>query len=866
MNPQMSWLVAAVLLSGLAAVAAQAAPRPPMPLVEADSAQARWLAKPALESRLLDDMESADPWQHHGPGAMSFTAERRRTGKQSIRLTSPTKLAPSKPGGGRPFGEATLRRRFEKEDWSAFNRLSVWVYPTMKGHLRSSVLLKLATEGGRKPAMGPWVRGAMNYVLLRPGEWNHIVWEIAHLPRAEVTALDLIYRLQGNEPGAAESVTLDFDRLELQRVEPDCFAGWAVAPGRIAFCHTGYDVGTRKVALAGDLKAAEFSVVDKAAGKAVLTKPVAKARTPLGEFQELDFSELDAPGEYVLRAGDVETRSFRIGRNVWARTAEKVVNFFYGLRCGAAVPGLHGVCHADIIAEHAGRRIVTNGGWHDAGDLSQGEINTAEGVHSMLCLAERLAGRDKALTDRLVAEAVWGLKWLLKTRFSDGSRVVWQTMDFWSDNIVGNFDDGQAQVGDGPYENFIGAKAEALAARLLKTADAALARESLAAAEADWKAALAKLKDPGVELAAEAVLASVELFRATGDRAYADKAAELARTVLDCQQTTIPDWPVPLTGWFCHNAKKDRIVHYAHRGHGQAAVVALAAMCEALPDHADWMLWYAAAALHSDYQRAAAEFDRPWRVLPAGVYPVRDNPAEVALGVKLSATHGLRRFPVTGEWRGHFGVLLSQAKALSAAARLRGDKALAELARDQLRWVVGRNPFAQSAMTGEGYDFQPLYTPMCGELVGAIPVGIQYRAGTDEPYWPPSNSWHFKEVWVHPASRWLWVLADLLGEADAAPAGAARLTVTQQTAPDGQVTIIVRAVGKGDCGLAVRAWNLKLPDAAGKLRLEAGKAVEVRFTGQVERADTPWVAVVVPDGDLRRGRDVTGSVRPVNGR
>jgi len=253
-------------------------------------------------------------------------------------------------------------------------------------------------------------------------------------------------------------------------------------------------------------------------------------------------------------------------------------------------------------------------------------------------------------------------------------------------------------------------------------------------------AAERKLDKPGVELAAGAVLAGVELLRATGDRAYADRAAELAKVVLDCQQTALPAWDVPLTGFFYTNPRKDRIVNFFHRGHDQAPVVALAALCEALPDHPDWIRWYAAVVLHSEYQRAAAELNRPWRALPAGIYALKDNPAEVALGVRLSDTHYLRRFPVIGDWRGHFGVLLSQTKALSAAARLRGDADLADLCQVQLQWVIGRNPFCQSTMYGVGHDFAPQYTPMLGNCVGSLPVGIQHRAVTDASYWPPSNT------------------------------------------------------------------------------------------------------------------------------
>jgi hypothetical protein len=59
------------------------------------------------------------------------------------------------------------------------------------------------------------------------------------------------------------------------------------------------------------------------------------------------------------------------------------------------------------------------GGWHDAGDLSQGLINTGEITYSMFALAERLRerGDDPALVARLIEEARWGLDWVLRVRF-----------------------------------------------------------------------------------------------------------------------------------------------------------------------------------------------------------------------------------------------------------------------------------------------------------------------------------------------------------------------------------------------------------------------------------------------------------------
>ncbi len=467
-------------------------------------------------------------------------------------------------------------------------------------------------------------------------------------------------------------------------------------PGRIAFCHSGYEPEAPKTAIAGGLKADRFELVEQPGGKTVLSKALRAERTPLGEFQVLDFSEVRRPGNYILRTGGVTTQPFRIAADCWQGTVWKTVNFFYGERCGDRIAGVHDACHLDRQAESGGRRIPIHGGWHDAGDLSQGIINTGEAVHAMFTLAESLRARDRALADRLAKEAMWGLEWVEKTRFGDGRRVNWATMDYWTDCVVGTADDTFGQAGGGPAENAVGASACAAAARALKPADPARAARSLKAAREDWEFATRNLRNPNVETLGAVALASVELGRATGEEKYAEKAIELARLLVESQETAWPAWTIPLTGFFYTSPRRDRILNYFHRGHDQAPVVALAELCRLKPDHPDWIRWYAAVAIHSEYQRAAASFQEPYGLLPAGVYRLQDNPTHVGNGLKLSDTPYLRRFPVWGEMRGHFGVLLSQAKALSTAARLRNRRDLMDLCRLQLQWVVGRNPFSQS--------------------------------------------------------------------------------------------------------------------------------------------------------------------------
>jgi hypothetical protein len=110
-------------------------------------------------------------------------------------------------------------------------------------------------------------------------------------------------------------------------------------------------------------------------------------------------------------------------------------------------------------------------------------------------------------------------------------------------------------------------------------------------------------------------------------------------------------------------------------------------------------------------------------------------------------------------------VLLSEAKALSTAAQIRGNLDADDLAQKQAQWLMGRNPFSAGIMYGEGYDWTPLYSVRSGQLVGALPVGIETKGDNDAPYWPTQICWTYKEVWSQPAGEWIWLMRDLNGPA-----------------------------------------------------------------------------------------------------
>jgi hypothetical protein len=258
-------------------------------------------------------------------------------------------------------------------------------------------------------------------------------------------------------------------------------------------------------------------------------------------------------------------------------------------------------------------------------------------------------------------------------------------------------------------------------------------------------------------------------------------------------------------------------------------------------------------------------------VLPAYVYRAGDEVKEVP---DSGALHGATRdqyraqvqagMPMGGEWylralpvwfarRGNYGILLSQAKALATAARLRGDSAGLDLAQRQAQWIVGRNPFVQSTMYGEGYDWEQQYSVSSGDFVGSLPVGMQSRGVTDVPYWPTQNTYVYKEVWVHSTSRWLWLMADLLGAGVAAPDSGFAVGAT--TGVNGDVTVRLTLTGSSARTVELRAENLVV-DRPVRTVSASRVGVTVEWKGRVRDAAVPWVAVVVPDGDVSRRREV----------
>jgi len=373
---------------------------------------------------------------------------------------------------------------------------------------------------------------------------------------------------------------------------------------------------------------------------------------------------------------------------------------------------------------------------------------------------------------------------------------------------MGDDDDIYREADNETIENFMCAGTEALAARVLADIDPVLAAFCLKCAKEDWafayetraKSDFSKVDDPNriytyLLKYSAATWSAGDLYETTGDDYYKEMAILCGEEVLACQQHDMTDWDIPYAGFFYDDPSKKLIAHYSHRSHENEPVKALVRLAELFPDSKRHTAWTKAIDLYRDYITRATESTAPYMVAPASIYhedeafdhcgPLEDGGFKMGMigkylvdderkdnyrlqvqeGVPLGKGYYIRRMPVAFEHRGNHAITLATGKAMSEIARLNNDVALSQLAQRQLEWIVGVNPFAESVMFGEGYDYCQEYAVLPGEAVGEMGVGFACLDEHDSPYWPQVNTCVYKEVWIKSVLHYLWLAADFCGGA-----------------------------------------------------------------------------------------------------
>jgi len=346
---------------------------------------------------------------------------------------------------------------------------------------------------------------------------------------------------------------------------------------RVRVDQVGYPLGRFNLAIVtGQTDATDASIRERASGRVVLTVPLGPAMTDpqSGDIvRRVDVSAVSARGYYVVDVPGVGgSDPFRLDRDVYARPLYLAMRSFYGQRCGTRVdlgadyPGfVHEACHVTDAAYHAstGRtgRIRATRGWHDAGDYGKYIVNSGISTGQLLWAWEWYPQVFRSLdldipessntTPDILDEIRWNLEWMLTMQDTDGGVFPKLTSERFGSFVMPEKDDGGLRyiigTGSAPFKSSCAtadfAAVMAIAGRVYREFDGTFAGTALAAARraSTWVEAHPDVlfkNSEGVSTGEygdsscsdERLWAAAELFRTTGDTQYDATVRTLAPT------------------------------------------------------------------------------------------------------------------------------------------------------------------------------------------------------------------------------------------------------------------------------------------------------------------------------------------------
>lgn len=214
-----------------------------------------------------------------------------------------------------------------------------------------------------------------------------------------------------------------------------CSYGAAHSQSWIRINQLGYTPGGKKIAVWGGKEGVlpkVFELVDPATTKVVFKASVGKNFGAYGPFKNtfrLNFTGFNRSGYYYLRTGETRSPDFRIDKDVYAGSADFLLNYMRQQQCGFN-PHTKDSCHTHDGFTLYGpmpdsTHIDVTGGWHDASDYLQYSTTSANATYHLLAAykdfprvfsdeyeGNGLKGRNKI--QDVLDMAKWGLDWLIK--------------------------------------------------------------------------------------------------------------------------------------------------------------------------------------------------------------------------------------------------------------------------------------------------------------------------------------------------------------------------------------------------------------------------------------------------------------------
>ncbi|USD64801.1 glycoside hydrolase family 9 protein [Vibrio sp. SCSIO 43136] len=549
--------------------------------------------------------------------------------------------------------------------------------------------------------------------------------------------------------------------------------------------HIGYEVdGSKQAVLLMGAQSSSLSNVEVVCAQShtvqasISASPAMRvARWHHGYFCTVDFSHLDKCGHYYLKLEDIQSHVFEIGQGVAMQHCfSDLLHYFKSQRCSGVFDRQDQ--QAPIVG--SSKVVDVHGGWYDAsGDVSKylshlsysnffNPQQTPMVVWNMLKGLELLEERSDfaAFSQvRLIEEALFGADFLVRMQSPEGFFYM-TVFDQWSK------DTKQREIC--AYETQQGNKTDAYQAAFRQgggIAIAALAKTASLSTHGDFSNAHylecaergywhliehnSNYLDDGRENIIDeycALLAAVELYRATSDMRYLEQSREWALRLGARQQS---DSQIDNFWSATDNGERP----YFHAAEAGLPVISL---CEYLDIETD--LLYQQRVQEIVENAVNFELDISAKVANPFGYPRQYvKPVDSAKHDAFFVAHNNE----TGYWwQGENARIASLASMvwlalpwLSKPAAQRG----LNYAQHCLNWILGLNPYDMCMIDGKGHN-NPDYLPQLGffNAKGGVCNGITsgFDDEQDIAFNPPKQkddmlqNWRWGEQWI-PHGAWL---------------------------------------------------------------------------------------------------------------
>lgn len=453
-----------------------------------------------------------------------------------------------------------------------------------------------------------------------------------------------------------------------------------------------------------------------------------------GEWVALiDFTELQTPGSYILRCGDLQA-AFEIARDPIHQLRSASLKAFYLQRCSFAIDKPYGghwsrpsghpddrvLVHASAASKGrpVGAVVSAPGGWYDAGDYNKYTVTTAFSLWLLMQAYADFPGSFQAdlnipesgnLLPDLLDEVLVGLTWLMTMQdpFDGGVYHKLTSLDFEGMIMPNQAKKDRYVVAKSTVASLDFAAVMAQASRVFATIDGKRSAAFLVAAKRAWGWAL---KNPNVVYQQPADVrtgtyvydhedgqdewfwAAAELFVSTGDTSF------LKRLEVDRFAMAVPSW--------------DYVAPLA-------------------------LMTLAKSSNHERAQMAKAAVREFADVL---VEANRSSPYGISMGA-MTQRHQYGKNEQDFSW-GSNGMAANHGLVLLQAFILTDHRPYRQAAIDQLDYLLGRNPLAMCYVTGFGRHSPqaPHHRPSVADgVVAPIPgflVGGPHAGGQDKAHCP----------------------------------------------------------------------------------------------------------------------------------